>query len=427
MTRQTAESEFYDEMEVMPRQEREEYYNRRLREQVQYAYENSPAMRAKLDAAGIRPSDIRTAKDMEKIPVTTKDELIDLRKINPPWGGLVAVPPEKLARIYMSPGPIYDPEPIYDPSDRRLEKILYAMGFRKGDLVVNTYSYHMVPMGHLMDEGLRRLGCTVIPMGVGNTDLQVQVLRDMKVTGWVGAASFLVSILDRAEEMGYDARHDFSLRVARAGGEPAGGPIRKMLEERYGLIALDSYGTADVSGVAYECSQRSGMHILEEMFVEIVDKETRKQLGPGEIGEVVVTPFERTYPLVRFGTGDLASYTDEPCPCGRTSFRLSAILGRVGDAVMTRGMLVHPRQISDVVSRFPEISRYQAVVSRPTVRDELTLKIELANENADTSRLTSAVKETFSEICRVKVDLVEFVPRGTIPEDAKGIVDERVY
>jgi phenylacetate-CoA ligase len=384
-------------------------------------------MKTKLDKAGVKPSDIRTVKDLEKIPITSKDDLIDLRRVSPPWGGLIAIPPEKLRKVYMSPGPIYDIQSLDENFYRRVEEHLYGGGFRPGDIVVNTWSYHMVPAGHWYDEAVRRLGATVIPMGVGNTELQVQVLHDMMVTGWIGSTGFLTTILAKAEEMGYDVRRDFALRLAGAGGEMGGGPMRKMFEEKYGLTTCDGYGTADVGFVAYECNQRSGMHLCEELVVEIVDPNTGKQVGPGEVGQVVVTPFDNTYPLIRFGTGDLSAYIDEPCPCGRTSLRLVRIMGRVGDAVRTRGMFIHPRQISEVVSKFPEISRYQAVVTRPGTRDHLVLKVEVADETTDKDKLMGAIGKTFQDVCRIRLDEVEFVPKGTIPEGAKGIVDERVY
>lgn len=421
------ETEFYDELETMPRREKEEYLNRKVREQVQYAYEHAPAMRAKLDKAGVKPSDIRTVKDMEKIPITTKDELIDLRKADPPWGGLLGVPPEKLKAVYMSPGPIYDIKSLDKNFSHRTEKALYTGGFRKGDLVVNTWAYHMAPVAHWFDEAIRRIGGTVIPMGVGNTELQVQVLNDLPVTGWMGTSGFLHTVFAKAEEMGYDVSRDFSLRVALAGAEMGGAVMRRMFEAKYGLSTFDLYGTADIGIVAYECNQRSGMHICEEAVIEIVDPTTGKQLGPGEVGHVVITPFDNTYPLIRFGTGDLSSYDDEPCPCGRTSLKLTKILGRIGDAVRTRGMFIHPRQISEVISKFPEISRHQVVVTRPKFRDEVVIKVELADETIDKDKLAAAVLKAFPDVCRVRADRVEFVPKGTIPEGAKGIVDERVY
>jgi len=428
MARQKEESEYYDELEVMSRQEREEYYNRKLQEQVKYAYDHARDMRAKLDSVGIRPSDIRTGKDMEKIPITPKDELISLRQANPPFGGLLGVPPEKLEIIFMSPGPIYDVQSLDDSFNRRFQRSFYATGFRPGDLVVNCLSYHMVPSGHWVEQALTSFGATVIPMGVGNTELQVQVLQDMQATGWIGFCSFLMIILNKAEELGYDVRRDFSLRVACPHGEMGGAQMREIYEGKYGISSTDIYPTADVGVVGYECQKKGGLHIPEEIFVEIINPETGKQVGPGEVGEVVVTPLDTTtYPLIRFGTGDLSSYTDEPCPCGRTSLKLSRVLGRVGDAVRARGMFIHPRQTGEVVAKFSEIDRYQVVVTRPQFKDELALKIELTDEAIDKQKLTAEVKKTFQDICRLNVDQVDFVPKGTIPDGAKVIVDERTY
>ena len=292
--------------EMMPREDKAHYYVRELQRQILYAYENASAMRAKFDKVGVSPSDIHTLKDMEKIPITKKDDLVDLRRAYHPWGGLLAIPPEKLSRIYISPGPIYEPAHV---ARGVIRKTLRAIGFVKGDLVVNAWSYHMVPAGHVWDEGLRDIGCAVIPMGTGNTELHVQVLNDLPVTGWVGPSGFLMNIITKAVAMGYDPKLDFSLRVAFAGGEMGGEEIRRILWEKYGVMALDSYGTADIGGIAYQCRERK-LHIAEEVFVEIVDPDTGKQLGPGEKGEVLVTPlFEKIYPLIRFGTGDISAYS----------------------------------------------------------------------------------------------------------------------
>jgi len=428
MAKQPADKDYFDELEVMTPEERETYYIRKLQEQIHYAYDHAPAMRARLDSAGIKPTDIHTIKDMEKIPITKKDELIDLRKANPPFGGLLGVPPEKLEIIFMSPGPIYDVQPLDDSFYRRFHRSFYATGFRPGDLVVNCLAYHMVPSGHWVEESLRKFGATVIPMGVGNTELQVQALHDMQVTGWIGICSFLMIILNKAEELGYDVRRDFSLRVACPHGEMGGAPMREIYEQKYGITSTDIYPTADVGVVGYECREKGGLHIPEEMFVEIINPETGKQVGPGESGEVVVTPLDTTtYPLIRFGTGDLSSYTDEPCPCGRTSQKLTRILGRVGDAVRVKGMFLHPRQTGEVAARFPDIAKYQVIVRRPHFKDEMGLNIELTGKTADKEKLTAEVKTTFQNICRLNIDRIEFVPEGTIPDDARAIIDERTY
>jgi len=413
------------ELERMTPKERQKYLEGRMREIVAYAYERAPAVKERFEKAGVKLSDIRTVKDLEKIPMLRKDDLIALQKANPPFGGYLAVPMDSLERIYQSPGPIYDPQ----------RKRGFGMGagmgpdFGKGQLVMNTWSYHITPAGLGVDQALRNLGFTVVPTGTGNTELQVQIMHDLKVHGFVGTPSFLKIIIDKAEEMGYDFKKDFNLKWAMVGGEMGGEPLRKLFQEKYGIFCMggDSYATADIGTIATGCDKQSGMHITTDAIVEIVDPATGKQLGPGEVGEVVVTPFDEVYPLIRFGTGDLSTFVDEPCGCGRTTPRLPKIMGRSGDAVRVRGMFVHPKQTDEAISRFPEISQYQLVVTRPGHRDEMVLKVELADEAVDKEKLKSALDKNFRDICKVRFDRMEFVAKGTIPEGAKRIVDERVY
>lgn len=414
-----------DALTRMPPEERQKYLDTKLREIVAYAYERAPAVKDRFDRAGVKPEDIRGADDLEKILVLRKDELIELQKANPPFGGYLAVSIDSLERIYQSPGPIYDPQ-------RRRG---FAMGaglppdFGKGQIVMNTWSYHIVPAGLGVDQAFRNLGFTVVPMGTGNTELQVKVMHDLKVNGFCGTPSFLKIIIDKAEEMGYDFKNDFNLTFAMVGGEMGGEPLRKLFQEKYGILCMggDSYATSDVGTIASGCEKQSGMHVTADGIVEIVDPGTGKRLGPNEVGEVVVTPFDDVYPLIRFGTGDLSSFIDEPCDCGRTTPRLPKIVGRTGDAVRVRGMFVHPKQTDEAVSGYPEISRYQLVVIRPKDRDEMILKVELADEAADKEKLKGALDKDFRGICKVRFDRVEFVAKGTIPEGAKSIVDERVY
>lgn len=415
-------------LEKMSREERQKYLDARLRELVAYAYEKAPATKARFDKAGIAPSAVSGIKDLENLPILTKDELVELYKANPPFGGLVTAPIEDLERVYISPGPIYDPHHQSESFWRRHVQLAKALGFGKGDLVVNTWTYHLVPAGHMIDEALRRAGATVIPMGVGNTELQAQVMHQLKVTGFFGTTGFFMNIINKAEEMGYDIRKDFNLKLACIGGEMGGGPIRTLVEQKYGIATRDAYGTADVGFIAYECSEKSGMHITEDVIVEILNPETGKPVSPGETGEIVVTPIDETYPLIRFGTGDLAGMIDEPCPCGRTSVRITRLLGRVGDAVRTRGMFIHPRQLEPAVAGFSQVAKYQAVVTRPGHRDELTLKVELkSEEGVNKEKLTQQLSKAVSEAVRIKLDRVEYVAKGVIPEEHKLIVDERVY
>ena len=418
----------FEEMENMPRGERQKLLDEQLQWLVAYAYEKAPATKKRFDKAGISPSKVSGIKDLENLPILRKDELVDLYKANPPFGGLVTVPITEMERVYVSPGPIWDPHHQGEAFWQRHVHIVKSMGYRKGDIVLNTWAYHLVPAGHMNDEALRRAGVTVIPMGVGNTELQVQVMHELKATGFMGTTSFFMNIINKAEEMGYDFKKDFNLRLAVIGGEMGGGPIRKMVEEKYGIATADAYGTADVGMITYECSAKTGMHIAEGIIVEVISYETGKPVELGEVGEIVVTPIDETYPLIRFGTGDLASLIDEPCSCGRTSLRITRLLGRVGDAVRTRGMFIHPRQLQPAMTKFPQVAQYQAVVTRPGTRDELTLKIELKTEEGiDKAKLSQEVNKVVSDAVRIKVDRVEFVAKGTIPELHKFIGDERVY
>lgn len=412
----------------MSAQQRQEYLNARLRELVAYAHEKSPTMRARLDAARIDPSAVHSIGDLKELPILRKDDLVELYKASPPFGGLSTVPLSELKRVYVSPGPIYDPYHNSDRFWRWHARLMQDIGFRKGDIIIVAWSYHLVPAGLMIDEALRRIGATVVPMGTGNTELQVQVMHHLQVTGFFGASGFFMNIIEKAEEMGYDICKDFNLNLACIGGEMGGGPIRKLVEEKYGIATADVYGTADVGLMAFECSRKSGMHIAEDVIVEIVNPDTGEPAGSGEIGEIVITAIDESYPLLRFGTGDLAGWVDKSCPCGRTSSQITRILGRVGDAVRTRGMFIHPRQLQPALSQFGEIAKYQAVVTRRGYRDELTLKVELnSEEGIDKEKLAEKVTRAVTKAVRIKLDKVEYISKGTIPEEYKLIVDERVY
>jgi phenylacetate-CoA ligase len=392
---------------------------------VSHAYRHAPAFRNKLDRAGVKPSEVKTIKDLDKIPVTAQSEMVSLQKENPPFGGFLTIPIEKLERIFVSPGPLYEPIRIGDFAKAAAEA-LSVFGIKKGDRVLNTFSYHMVPAGLWVDQALRLLGATVIPAGVGLTDLQVKIMKDLKVTGYVGTPSFLMTLIKRAEEMGFQFRKDFSLRCALCSAEILPPSMRKTFEDDYGIKVADTYASAILGILGYECLEKSGFHFPEEMIIEIVDPPTGKSLGPGEIGEVVVTLFDKTYPLIRFGTGDLSSFTDEPCPCGRKSYRLTRIMGRVGEAVKVRGMFIHSRQIEEVIRKFPEVSRFQVHVSRSGHRDEWAINLELKGE-VNREKLSESLQKSIQESCRVKPDKIEFVSQGTIPEGAKKIVDQRTW
>ncbi len=421
-------SEPIEKLRKMSAEERRRYLDRRLKELVVYACEKSPATAARLHKAGISPTEVNGIGDLASLPVLRKDDLIDLYRADPPFGGLSTLQPQELERIYVSPGPIYDPYHKSETFWRWMTQLMREIGFGTGDIVLNAWSYHMVPAGLMVDEALRRAGATVIPTGVGNTELQVQVMKQLQATGFFGAASFFMNIVSKAEEMGYDIVKDFNLRLACIGGEMGGGPIRKLVEEKYGITTRDVYGTGDVGLMAYECAERKGLHIVEDVIVEIINPATGEHVQQDETGELVITAIDESYPLLRFGTGDLVGWISEHCPCGRSSLRITHILGRTGEAVRTRGMLIHPRQLQRALEQFHGICRYQAIVTREGYRDYITLKIELHDDNiSERETLSGQIARQVTEAIRIKLDKVEPVPPGTIAEDCKIISDERQY
>ncbi|MBL7164904.1 MAG: AMP-binding protein [Dehalococcoidales bacterium] len=419
--------QFYDEQETMTVEERRTYLNGKVREAVDHAYHNAPSAREMLDRAGVQPADIQAIEDLEKLPITRKTDLIELQKTNPPYGGFLAIPPEDVERIFISPGPIY--EPLHSDSIEWFARSFYAAGFRKGDIVINTFTYHLSPAGVLFHEALRDCGATVVVTGTGNTDIQVQTMLDLKVTGFVGTPSFLLTLIRRAEEMGHDFRRDFAVARAWFTGEPLSPSVRKTLEEDYAINTCQAYAVTEPGGaLAYECPEKSGMHFMDDYVIEIVDHDTGKQLGPGEIGEIVVTPVHNgAWGIIRFGTGDMSSYITEPCPCGRTSNRLLGIIGRTGDAVKVRGMFVVTRQVEEAVLGIEAVSRFQVVVSREGQRDDMALRVELKSEDVGRDALTAELNERVQNVCRVRVDRVEFVAPGSIPEDQPRLVDQRKW
>ncbi len=419
--------EFFDALEAMPPAIREGYLNRKLFEAVGYAYRHAPAVKQIFDRAGISIGEVRTVKDLEKLPITRKAELIELQKSNPPYGGFLAIPLEDVERVFISPGPIY--EPHQHAGIKWFAKAFWAAGFRKGDIVINTFTYHLSPAGILFHEALRDCGATAIPTGTGNTDIQIQTMRDLKVTGFVGTPTFLMTVIKRAGELGHDFRRDFTLRRAWFTGEMLPPSLRKVFEEDYGIATAQAYAVTEPGGaIAYECRQKSGMHLMDEYVTEIVDPQTGKQLPPGEIGEIVVTPVHnKTWGLIRFGTGDMSSYITGPCPCGRTASRLTGIVGRTGDAVKVRGMFIVARQAEQAIMGFGQAGRFRLTVGRRQHRDEMTLTLELKDAGADKTKLAADLNQKFQDTCRVKIDKIEFVDSGTIPEKQQGIVDERKW
>jgi phenylacetate-CoA ligase len=419
-------NEYYDELEIMAPAARRIYLDSKLSERVTYSYQQIPAVKTLFDKAGVSPDQIQTVKDLEKLPVTRKTDLLEMQKAALPYGGVVGIPLEGIERVFISPGPIYEIQPS---NLKWFAKSFWAAGFRKGDIVINTFTYHMSPAGILFHEAIRDCGATVVVAGTGNTDLQVQIMGDLKVTGFVGTPSFLMTIIKRAEELGKGFKRDFCIKRAWFTGEMLAPSLRKTFEADYDIDTYQAYAVTEPGGaIAYECREKNGMHLMDEYVTEIVDPETGKQLGPGEVGEIVTTQLmNKNWGLVRFGTGDLSSYISETCPCGRTSHRITGIVGRAGDAVKVRGMFIVAKQAEQAIMGFSQVSRYQLVVGRSEHRDEMTLKVELKDAGADTTRLALDINSKFQDICRIKIDKIDFVRPGTIGEKAPGIKDERKW
>lgn len=418
--------ELFSPEEAMPLEERERYYNEKVRQVVQFAYDNAPAVKDKLDKAGVKPSQINTTRDLELVPTITRDEIIELQKANPPFGGLLAVPVESLYRIIYSPGPIYIPlgSTEYANSAR---KILFAVGFRRGDPVILSMP-NLYMAGSSVEDAMLLDGIVSISAGTGNTELQVAMMHDLSIKGYIGTPTFLMNMVRKAEELGYNYRQDFKLQCALVWGEPLLPEVRNTLEQDYGIRLADGIGVGVGLDLGCYCGQRNGFHITEEQFVEIVEPDTGKQLPPGEVGALLVTGFSNNaFPMIRYMTGDLSSLITEPCPCGRTSPRLTGILGRVGDSIKVRALYLTPGQVKTAASKFPEISNYQVVVSRVGYKDQMTFNLELADETIDQDKFFKELQASFQDTCRVRIDKLNVVPPGTIPEERKIIVDERSW
>jgi phenylacetate-CoA ligase len=398
------------------------YLENRLRQTIAHAYVNAPRFRVGMDLAGVAPHDVRHLSDLAKVPITRKDDLPALQAEDLPFGGLAAAPARTLKRIFMSPGFTYDLQG-HGPDFWRFRPALAAAGFRAGDIVLNTCSYHMTPVGSMFDGALRGLGCVVVPTGPGNTKLQVRIASDLGATGYVGTPSFLYTILKKAAEV----RSPLQIEVAYVTDEMLPESLRHELETDYGIRVLQGYVTADLGMLAYECFEQKGIHLHPEVIVEVLDLETGNPAPPGRPGQVVATIFDETYPLVRFATGDISTFLDDqPCACGRTTPKLGGILGRVGDAVKVKGIFVRGSHMEEVMRQFPEVDRFQAVVTREDHQDCLHYVVELNCSPYDEHWLANRIAEELRDRFKVRGQ-VEFVAPGTLPAAAKKIEDRRVW
>jgi len=424
LSREYIRSLYDEKREKASPEERKQALNKRLERQVRFAYRRSPAVKETLDDAGMAPPRIRTVRDLESLPVTTKDDLAEMQRARPPLGGFLAVPISGLDRVYVSAGPVYNawgPERIH----AHMRSFLRLGCPRFGDVVLVSASYHMGPAGLAVTDSLDMMGCTVVPAGTGQPELQVKLLHELHPTAVFGAPSLVVTVLQKAEELGYDVRRDFDLKCVHCAGERQVQPLTKALEDRFGLVVGDTYETPDVGPIAYACGRGEGYHCDDEAgAIEIVDPETGRQLGPGEAGQVVVTTFSRVYPLVRFGTGDLASYTDEPCPCGRSAPRIVGPRSMVRQQVRVKGLYVHQRDLEEAMSSFHHVLNYQMLLTLDGCMDRAVLRIEVL-EGIDRQTLTPAVDRRCQDMLKLSFDSIELLPAGALCGSAERIADRR--
>ena len=415
-------SGYYDEArETMSASARRQYQAAWLRELIELAWERAPGMRRRLEAARLTPNDLRGLDGLARLPVLKKSQMPDLQQADPPFGGFCTLPLGKLRRIFRSPGPIYEPMGP-ETGGFHAETGYYAGGFRPGDIVLQTFAYHLVPAGHEIDESLQLVGCVVVPSGTGNTETQVEIAKAVGATGFVGTPSFLMTLLKRAEEM---KAGRLPFEVAQVGAEALPESMRRSLEDDYGVMTRQGFGTADIGMVAYECVEKAGMHLVDEAIVQVCDPETGEPLPVGQIGELVATVHNRSYPMIRFGTGDLTVITDERCPCGRTSARMLGWRGRADEVTKVRGMFIHPRQADEVAARVAGVVRYQVVVGREGHQDTLTMVTELG-PGAAAESARPALEAAIRDVMKLRGS-VDVVPAGTIQEGAKKIDDRRTW
>jgi phenylacetate-CoA ligase len=406
----------YDSLETRAPAAREAALLAALPQQVAHAQQRSryfARLFADVDAATVTS---RAA--LAALPVTRKSELIEEQRAEPPFGGLNATPLADLARVYASPGPIYDPEGRGEDW-WRFARALHAAGFAAGDLVHNTFSYHFTPAGFMLEGGARQLGCPVFPAGIGQTEQQVQTIADLRPAAYVGTPSFLRIILDRADEQGADVS---SLKKALVSGEALPGSLRQSLKAR-GIVVRQAYATADLGMIAYETDAEEGMVVDEGILLEIVRPGTGDPVSDGEVGEVVVTSFNRDYPLIRFATGDLSAVLPGTSPCGRSNVRIRGWLGRADQTTKVRGMFVHPAQVAQTLRRHPEIQRARLVVDNDDGADRMTLHCEIA---APGEGLAAAVAASLRELTKLRGE-VAFCAPATLANDGRVIEDRRRY
>ena len=415
-------TDFYDDLESRTPAEREASQMAALARQVAHAQQHSAALADILEGVDTRSIHSRAA--LATLPVTRKHELLERQKAlraagGDAFGGFSAlVRGRTMSRIFASPGPIYEPEG-HKADYWRTGRALFAAGFRAGELVHNSFSYHMTPGAFILEAGALAVGCTVFPAGTGQTEQQLEAIRDLRPQAYTGTPSFLRILLEKATETGADIA---CIGKASVGGEACPPSLTAWFKE-HGVDVYQTYATADLGLVAYETAAREGLVLDEGVIVEIVRPGTGDPVPEGEVGELVVTTLNPAYPLIRFGTGDLSAILPGTCPTGRTAPRIKGWMGRADQTTKVKGMFVHPGQVAEIARRFPEVGKVRLVVSGEMANDQMCLRVETS---ADIEGLSAQIEAAVRDVTKLRSQ-VELVRVGSLPNDGKVIEDARSY
>ena len=409
-------TEYYDDLEIRSAEERQRDLIAKIRSQLIRAKSNTSAYAESL--ADFDCESFSSLDQLPNYPLTRKSKLMQLQKTNPPLGGFSPVAAEQIRYINVSPGPIYE-ACTHRPDFWRLARALYAADFRSGDLVHNSFSYHLTPAGMMLDSGCHALGCGVIPAGVGQTEMQVQTINDLKPNGYVGTPSFLKILLEKSDELGLDVS---SIEKSLVSGEALPPPLRASFNER-GISCLQSYATADLGVIAYETIADAGLVIDEGVYLEIVRPGSGDPVAQGEVGEVVVTCLNPDYPLIRFATGDMSAIMEGISECGRTNGRIKGWMGRADQTAKVRGMFIHPQQVHEIVKRYPEVVKARLVIDWVDQQDQMTLHCESTSQQQS---LVDSISQSIRDLCKVRGE-VKLVQLGDIANDGIVIEDIRSY
>jgi phenylacetate-CoA ligase len=365
---------------------------------------------------GIDPAAITSRAALATLPVVRKSDLPSLHKAAPPFGGFVGKPLGTFARLYTSPGPIFEAEARQvDPW--RGARALFATGFRPGDVMLNTFSYHLTPGGFIFDTAARALGCAVIPAGPGNTEAQFELIEAYRPVGYCGTPDFLKILIDAAVAADRDVS---SIKRAIVSGAAFPPSLQKEIKS-HGIEAYQAFGTADLGLIAFETVAREGLVVNEDIILEIVRPGTGELVAAGDVGEIVVTTLDPDHPWIRLAIGDLTAALPGTSPCGRTNERIKGWMGRADQTTKIKGMFVRPEQIAEIGKRHRELGRLRLVVQRENEQDVMVLKCETASRD---ETLRDAIATTLRSVTKLN-GTIELTTPGSLPNDGKVIADER--